>query len=78
MLPRFVIVPAVPVKMKSFRNGSRFYADTISGGFDIYDNKEKKRLKPSLLTKEEAEAACQKNNHDFDAADESFSELQTE
>ncbi|WP_070095623.1 hypothetical protein [Pseudomonas sp. NBRC 111139] len=64
MLPRFVIIPAVPIEEKSFRIGSRFYAETISGGFDIYDNQKKERLKPSFPTKEEAELACQKKNHE--------------
>lgn len=38
MQTRFVIVPAVPVEKESFQSGSRFYATTVSGGFDIYDN----------------------------------------
>lgn len=62
MRSRFVIVPAVPVEHDSFRSGTRFYANTVSGGFDIYDNQEKLRLKPSYPTKALAEAACAKMN----------------
>lgn len=68
MLSRFVIVPAVPIEKKSFRIGSRFYAETISGGFDIYDNQRKERLKPSFSTKEEAETACKQMNNASSAA----------
>lgn len=67
MLPRFVIVPAVPAE--SGRVGTRFYAETISGGFDIYDNKEKKRLKPSYLSRHEADYACQKMNIEWEEPD---------
>ncbi|MBK5003848.1 hypothetical protein [Pseudomonas sp. S32] len=45
MQPRFVIVLAVPIENESFQFGNRFYAATSSGGFDIYDNQEKIRLK---------------------------------
>ncbi|MGH8381718.1 hypothetical protein [Pseudomonas sp.] len=62
MLPRFVIVPAVPIEQESFRAGTRFYAKTVSGGFDIYDNQEKVRLKPSYLGKEEALTHCARMN----------------
>ncbi|MEG0858625.1 MAG: hypothetical protein RSG92_27685 [Pseudomonas sp.] len=58
MQPRFVIVPAVPIEEKSFRSGVRFYATTVSGGFDIYDNVKKLRLKPSFASKAEAEEQC--------------------
>ncbi|MFQ6575179.1 hypothetical protein [Pseudomonas sp. UM16] len=62
MLSRFVVVPAVPIEKESFRIGNRFYAETVSGGFDIYDNKEKKRLKPSYLKKYDAEVVCELKN----------------
>ncbi|WEK33137.1 MAG: hypothetical protein P0Y58_13425 [Candidatus Pseudomonas phytovorans] len=58
MQPRFVIVPAVPVEGESFRIGNRFYAATTSGGFDIYDNQEKQRLKRGFINKSEAASAC--------------------
>ncbi|AGN79527.1 MULTISPECIES: hypothetical protein [Pseudomonas] len=58
MQPRFVIVPAVPVEGESFRIGNRFYAATASGGFDIYDNQEKQRLKRGYINKSEAATAC--------------------
>ncbi|MEX5353337.1 hypothetical protein WCE02_18530 [Pseudomonas juntendi] len=66
MLPRFVVVPAVPVEMKTSRNGPRFFADTMPGGFYIYDNKEKRRLKLGLSDKDEAEDTCQKMNLETD------------
>ncbi|PSS58311.1 hypothetical protein [Pseudomonas sp. BBP2017] len=62
MQPRFVIVPAVPIEQESFRTGTRFYATTVSGGFDIYDNQGKMRLKPSYQGKEEAMAHCARMN----------------
>ncbi|CAI3800139.1 hypothetical protein GLGCALEP_02527 [Pseudomonas sp. MM221] len=62
MQPRFVIVPAVPVEGESFRIGNRFYAATTSGGFDIYDNQEKQRLKRGFVNKSEAAAACESMN----------------
>lgn len=62
MQPRFVIVPAVPIEQESFRAGTRYYATTVSGGFDLYDNQEKIRLKPSYQNKEEASAHCDRMN----------------
>ncbi|MNJ20232.1 hypothetical protein D3C77_145640 [compost metagenome] len=62
MLPRFVIVPAMAIKTQTPYNGFFFNKKTIPSGYDIYDNKEKKRLKPSFKTKNEAEAACQEKN----------------
>ncbi|MET3054827.1 hypothetical protein ABXV19_23835 [Pseudomonas alkylphenolica] len=62
MQPRFVIVPAVPIEQESFRTGTRYYATTVSGGFDIYDNQEKGRLKPSYQNKEDAIKHCDQMN----------------
>ncbi|BBH46211.1 hypothetical protein [Pseudomonas sp. KU43P] len=62
MQPRFVIVPAVPIEKESFRIGSRYYAATVCGGFDIYDNHAKERLKPSYPSKTAAELQCQRLN----------------
>ncbi|WP_085678045.1 MULTISPECIES: hypothetical protein [unclassified Pseudomonas] len=62
MQPRFVIVPAVPIEKQSFRIGSRYYAATVCGGFDIYDNQEKERLKPSYPSKTDAEVQCRSLN----------------
>ena len=58
MQARFVIVPAVPVEGESFRIGNRFFAATTSGGFDIYDNQEKQRLKRGFVNKSQAAIAC--------------------
>jgi len=68
MQPRFVIVPAVPIEQESFRAGTRFYATTVSGGFDIYDNQAKLRLKPSYAGKEEAMTHCARMNAEDDSS----------
>ncbi|MFJ4440787.1 hypothetical protein ACIPZ8_01695 [Pseudomonas sp. NPDC089422] len=78
MQTRFVIVPAVPIEKESFQSGSRFYAATISGGFDIYDNQEKLRLKPSYSTRSLAEAARVKLNDECRNPDELFPFLRVE
>ncbi|WDY60408.1 hypothetical protein [Pseudomonas sp. PSKL.D1] len=62
MQPRFVIVPAVPIEKESFRFGSRYYAATACGGFDIYDNEAKERLKPSYPSRTDAEMQCRQMN----------------
>ncbi|WP_286913318.1 MULTISPECIES: hypothetical protein [unclassified Pseudomonas] len=62
MQPRFVIVPAVPLEKESLRIGSRCFAATVCGGFDIYDNHAKERLKPSYPSKTAAELQCQRLN----------------
>ncbi|MFJ4065935.1 hypothetical protein ACIPW4_11610 [Pseudomonas sp. NPDC089996] len=72
MQSRFVIVPAVPIEKQSFQSGSRFYAATVPGGFDIYDNQEKLRLKPSYPTRSLAEAARQKLTDECRNPDERF------
>ena len=78
MQSRIVIVPAVPVEKESFQSGSRFYAATVSGGFDIYDNQEKLRLKPSYATRSQAEAARVKLNSECRNPDELFPFLRVE
>ncbi len=77
MQSRFVIVPAVPVEKDHFQSGTRFYANTVSGGFDIYDNQEKLRLKPSYPTRALADAACAKMNSECRNPDELFLPLRT-
>ncbi|WP_236169961.1 Arm DNA-binding domain-containing protein [Pseudomonas parasichuanensis] len=62
MQPRFVIVPAVPIEGESFRIGNRLYVATTSGGFDIYDNQEKERLRRGFANRSEAAAACDEMN----------------
>ncbi|MNG73614.1 hypothetical protein D3C76_471120 [compost metagenome] len=66
MQPRFVIVPAVPIEKESFRIGARYYAATVCGGFDIYDNQAKERLKPSYPSKGDAEVQCRCMNMKVD------------
>lgn len=78
MQPRFVIVPAVPVEGESFRIGNRFYATTTSGGFDIYDNQDKERLKRGFINRSEAAAACDKMNADTRNPVELFPLLRTD
>ncbi|MEO6678607.1 MAG: hypothetical protein ABIO21_14680 [Pseudomonas sp.] len=58
MLPRFVVVPAIPREAEAMRLGGRYYCKTDSTGFDIYDNEEKQRLKKSHPSREEAENEC--------------------
>ncbi|APO82382.1 MULTISPECIES: hypothetical protein [Pseudomonas] len=67
MQPRFVIVPAVPIEKESFRVGSRYYAATVCGGFDIYDNQAKERLKPSYPSRTDALMQCEQLNKRGDA-----------
>jgi len=62
MVPRFVVVPAIPTETGSLRNGARFYSSTVPSGFNIYDNKEKCRLPLSFPTRQEAETACEVKN----------------
>ncbi|HAB03926.1 MAG TPA: hypothetical protein DCE25_13815 [Pseudomonas sp.] len=57
MQTRFVIVPAVPIEKDCFKPIARSYAAAVTAGFDIYDNLEKLRLKPSYSTRSLAEAA---------------------
>ena len=44
------------------RNGSRYYCQTAPIGFNLYENEEKLRLKPTYQTREEAERECQRVN----------------
>ncbi|BDM22388.1 Arm DNA-binding domain-containing protein [Pseudomonas sp. LRP2-20] len=78
MQSRFVIVPAVPIEKESFQSGSRFYAATVSGGFDIYDNQEKLRLKSSYASRSQAEAARVRLNSECRNPDELFPFLRVE
>ncbi|MFJ7007655.1 Arm DNA-binding domain-containing protein [Pseudomonas putida] len=78
MQPRFVIVPAVPIEGESFKIGNRFYAATTSGGFDIYDNQEKERLKRGFTNKSDAASACEKMNAASRNPEELFPLLRTD
>ncbi|MBH3397367.1 hypothetical protein I5Q41_18920 [Pseudomonas monteilii] len=78
MQSRFVIVPAVPVEGDALRIGNRFYAATTSGGFDIYDNQEKQRLKRGYVNKSEAAAACTLMNAESRNPKELFPILRTD
>ncbi|PTU00220.1 hypothetical protein DBR45_23865 [Pseudomonas sp. HMWF031] len=62
MISRFVVVPAIPTETGSMRNGVRFYCETASIGFSIYDNEEKLRLKTTYQAREDAETECQRLN----------------
>ena len=42
--------------------GSRYYAATVCGGFDIYDNHAKERLKPSYRSRTDAQVQCEELN----------------
>ncbi|MEN5033727.1 hypothetical protein [Pseudomonas sp. TWI929] len=78
MQPRFVIVPAVPIEGESLRIGNRFYAATTSGGFDIYDNQEKERLKRGFINRSDAAAACVKMNAESRNPEAQFPLLRTD
>jgi hypothetical protein len=62
MLPRFVVVPAVPKEVGAIRIGVRFYCQTVPAGFNIYDNREKKRLQVTYPNRAEVERECLKLN----------------
>lgn len=78
MLPRFVIVPALPIEQEPFRQGIRHFSTTISGVFDIYDNQEKLRLKPSYPTRALAETACVKLMETCGSPDKLFPVLRSD
>ncbi|BAN54265.1 hypothetical protein PPUJ20005_44680 [Pseudomonas putida] len=42
--------------------GSRYYAATVCGGFDIYDNQAKERLTPSYPSRTDAQVQCEQLN----------------
>ena len=62
MIPRFVVVPAVPKETGSTRSGPRFYCTTDPMGFNIYDNEDKCRLQTCYPTRVEANAECERLN----------------
>ncbi|AHC84194.1 MULTISPECIES: hypothetical protein [Pseudomonas putida group] len=78
MQPRFVIVPAVPIENESFQVGNRFYAATTSGGFDIYDNQEKVRIKRGFSSRSTGESECKKMNAECRNPAELFPVLRAE
>lgn len=59
MIPRFVVVPAVPTETGSLRKGTPGYCKTAPIGFNIYDNEKKLRSQATFLSREEAEAERQ-------------------
>ncbi|MCP2226375.1 hypothetical protein OKW12_001782 [Pseudomonas silensiensis] len=64
MIPRFVVVPAIPTETGSTRNGTRFYCKTAPIGFNLYDNEEKRRLPTTYPTRTEAEEECLQLNNE--------------
>jgi hypothetical protein len=64
MPPRFVLVPAIPTAEGSHRVGNRYYAQSVSGSFDIYDNQEKVRLQHRFATRAIGLEACDRLNED--------------
>jgi hypothetical protein len=62
MQKRFVLVSAIPVERETFRAGARDHAQAEPGGFDIYDNMKKERLKKGYSDRADGEAACIKLN----------------
>ena len=62
MVPRYVVVPAIPTETGSVRIGARFYSSMAPSRFSIFDNKEKRRLPRSFPTRAGAEAECEAKN----------------
>ena len=62
MIPRFVAVPAIPAETEPAHAGGRCYCKSAPSGFNIYDNQDKQRLKPTYPTRLEAEAECARLN----------------
>lgn len=62
MQKRFVVIPAVPIEKDSFRVGARFFSNTVSGGYDLYDNLKKLRIKLGHQRREVAEMDCARHN----------------
>ena len=60
MVSRFAVVPAAPTETGSSRKGMRCYCKTASLGFNIYDNVKKLRSQATFLSREEAEAECER------------------
>lgn len=44
------------------RNGTRFYCETTTRGFNLYNNGEKLRLKTTYQTRVEADLECERQN----------------
>ncbi|POA17623.1 hypothetical protein C1886_20930 [Pseudomonas sp. FW300-N1A1] len=62
MIPRFVVVPAIPIKTASGRRGIRLHTGLAPMGFNLYDNQDKQRMKAHYGTRLEAQAECEKLN----------------
>ena len=58
MIPRFVVVPAIPKETGSMRSGSSFCCTIAAIGFNIYDNENKCRLQVNYSTRIEADEEC--------------------
>jgi hypothetical protein len=67
MLPRFVVVPAIPKEAAAKRRGIQPYRPIEPICFDIYDNQQKRRLEVGYASCEEAEKECQRLNTFSDA-----------
>lgn len=62
MVPRYVVVPAIPVETQSVRGGKHSYCQTASTGFNLYDNQDKLRLQQAYPSRLEADAECARLN----------------
>ena len=62
MQKRFVVIPAVPIEQDSFRVGNRFFSNTVSGGYDLYDNVNKLRIKLGHQRRDMADMDCARHN----------------
>lgn len=57
--------------------GARLKGNNVSVGYDIYDNQEKLRLKPSYPSRAHAEVACAMMNNGCHNPDELFLPFRT-
>lgn len=64
-MPRFDVVPSVPIETESKRDGARFYCLTAPIGFAVYDNDSKRRLDTPYQSRGKAHDECQRLNHEY-------------
>ncbi|MNF46431.1 hypothetical protein D3C85_682670 [compost metagenome] len=62
MIPRFVVIPAIPTKASSGRASIRLHPGLAPSGFNLYDNQDKQRMKALYGTHLEAHTECERLN----------------
>lgn len=61
MLPRYVVVPAIPTGTGLVRGGMHS-SWTAAVSFNIYDNQDKHRLQPTYPSNAQVQAECERRN----------------